>query len=119
MFHELNEMAAWEMVQKAIRNSGYHAEEEFEKLPEIVQKSVVSPSQLKEWALTENLNVEVVSSNFMRTYRVERARENERIKLSPDVLNMISKKNKGLIEIDKSRAQEIGKREQKENIGSI
>ena len=55
----------------------------------------------------------------MRTYRVERARENERIKLSPDVLNMISKKNKGLIEIDKSRAQEIGKREQKENIGSI
>ena len=117
--NELNEMAAWEMVQKAIRNSGYHAEEEFEKLPEIVQKSVVSPSQLKEWALTENLNVEVVSSNFKRTYRVERARENERIKLSPDVLNMISKKNKGLIEIDKSRAQEIGKREQKENIGSI
>lgn len=89
---ELNEMAAWEMVQKAIRNSGYHAKEEFEKLPEIVQKSVISPGQLREWALTENLNIEVVSSNFMRTYRAEQAREKERKKLSPDLLNLISHK---------------------------
>lgn len=87
--NEINEMAAWSMVQKAIKNSGYHAEEEFKKLPEIVQKVVSSPGQLKEWALTENLNVEVVSSNFMRTYRLQVSKEKENRKLNPDMLKIM------------------------------
>lgn len=86
---EVNEMEAWSMVQKAIKNSAYHAEEEFKKLPEIVQKAVPSPGQLKEWALTENLNVEVVSSNFMRTYRSQVAKEKENRKLNPDMLKIM------------------------------
>lgn len=38
------------------RNSGYHAEEEFARLPELIQKAVSSPGQLREWALSENVD---------------------------------------------------------------
>lgn len=91
---ELNEMAAWEMVQKALRNSIYNSEEEFKKLPTIVQKTIVSPRQLYEWAIMDNIDGNgwnVMQSNFMRTYRAEQTREKERKKLSSDVLRIIEK----------------------------
>lgn len=66
---ELNEMEAWSMVQKAIKNSAYDYLEEYKKLPAMVQKAVGGPHCLKEWAMTEHLNKEVVGSNFMRNYR--------------------------------------------------
>ncbi len=96
---ELNEMAAWEMVQKALRNSIYNFEEEFKKLPPIVQKTIVSPMQLYEWAIMDNIDGNgwnVMQSNFMRTYRAEQAREKERKKLSPDVLRIIEKATKNI-----------------------
>lgn len=89
---ELNETEAWEKVSKAIRNSGYHAEEEFARLPKLIQKAVSSPGQLREWALSENVDGtwwSVVQSNFQRTYRAEVQREQERRKLSPDLLKIM------------------------------
>ena len=44
---ELNEMEAWALVSKAIRNSTYNSVEEFAKLPPLVQKSVGLPDQLR------------------------------------------------------------------------
>ena len=41
-----SETHAWNMVYKALGNSGQHAEEEFSKLPEVVQRAVHSPGQL-------------------------------------------------------------------------
>lgn len=89
---ELNEFAAWQMVLKAMRNSIYHSEEEFAKLPSAVQKAVVSPGQLREWAMAEDIDgtwMNVTQSNFMRTYRVEAAKEKEMQKLSPDLLKLV------------------------------
>lgn len=89
---ELNEMAAWGMVQKALRRCGYYAEEEFEKLPPVVQKAIVSPGQLKEWATMEDIDgraLNVMQSNFMRTFRVEQERQKEKDKLSPDLSKLI------------------------------
>ena len=89
---ELNETEAWNLVSRAIWNSIYHAEEEFSKLPEIVQKAVSSPGQLEEWAKSGNIDGtwwSVVQSNFQRTYRAEVQREQERRKLSPDLLKII------------------------------
>lgn len=91
---DVNEMVAWNMVLKAIRNSGYHAEEEFAKLPKPVQRAAVSPSQLREWALTENMNIEVVSSNFMRAYRIELERQKEIMKLQPEFRKRLESKDK-------------------------
>lgn len=91
---DVNEMVAWNMVLKAIRNSGYHAEEEFAKLPKPVQRAAVSPGQLREWALTENMNIEVVSSNFMRAYRIELERQKEIMKLQPEFRKRLESKDK-------------------------
>lgn len=91
---ELNEMEAWSLVSKAIRNSGYNSVEEFVKLPPIVQKAVGLPSQLRTWALDENYNEEVISSNFIKCYRTELARERELQKMPKAVRDMIAKVNK-------------------------
>lgn len=90
----LNEMEAWGLVQKAVRNSTYHAEEEFQKLPEIVQRSIVSPGQLREWATMESIDgraLNVMQSNFMRTYRAEVERVKNKNKLSPDIQKLMEK----------------------------
>lgn len=89
---EINEMAAWGMVLKAVRNSGYHSEEEFAKLPPIVQRAVVNPAQLMEWATMEDLDgtgLNVIQSNFMRTYRREVEKAKEVSKLSPDLMKLV------------------------------
>lgn len=80
--NELNEMEAWSLVSKAIRNGYYGAEEEFEKLPEMVQKAVGNPSNLRAWAHTDEQSIEnVVQSNFMRTYRSVAKKQYEQEKI--------------------------------------
>lgn len=74
---ELNEMEAWALVSKAIRNSGYNSVDEYAKLPILVQKAVGLPDQLRIWAIDENYNEEVVMSQFQRCYRTECARQYE------------------------------------------
>lgn len=91
---ELNEMAAWGLVLKAMRNSIYHSDEEFAKLPRLVQKAVVSPGQLREWAMAEDVDgtwMNVTQSNFMRTYRAELSQEKVLEKLPPDILKLTGK----------------------------
>lgn len=92
---ELNEMEAWALVQKAICNSTYNSVEEFEKLPPLVQKAVGLPSSLREWAMTENLNKEVITSNFQRAYKIELQRHKELQKMPQNVRALIEKANIG------------------------
>ena len=85
---QLNEMEAWSLVSKAIRNGYYGAEEEFAKLPEVVQKAVGNPANLRAWSHTDEQSIEnVVQSNFFRTYRAVVKRESESAKL-PDSLRL-------------------------------
>ena len=78
MPNELSETQAWELVSKALRNSTYNAESEFEKLPPVIQKTVGSPTQLRNWGQTDLSSIEnVVQSNFMRSYREIAKREKE------------------------------------------
>ena len=86
---ELNEMEAWALVCDALSNCGYNYAEEYAKLPPLVQKAVGLPTQLQTWALTENLNKDVVGSNFMRCYRIEVERQNEISKMPKDVREML------------------------------
>lgn len=91
---ELNEMEAWSLVSKAIRNSIYNAAEEYAKLPQIVQKAVGLPSQLMQWAIDDSYNESVVSSNFMRCYRIELAREKE-LSMLPEDARQIAQNGSG------------------------
>ncbi len=87
---QMTEQEAWNLISKAMRNSTYHASEEFEKLPEILKQLVGGPSQLKEWALMEGKEVQtVVSSNLMRSYKVKAAKEKEYQSLPGDVKKLI------------------------------
>ena len=86
---ELNEMEAWAIVSKTIRNSAYNSVEEFAKLPPLVQKAVGLPNQLRQWALDENFNEQVTSSNFMRCYRAELNRQQEIVRMPSEVRQLI------------------------------
>lgn len=75
---EMTELEAWGLVQKALRNGYYGAQEEFDKLPPVVQRLVGSPNQLREWSLMDSETVSsVVASNFQRSYKVRAAKERE------------------------------------------
>lgn len=93
---ELSEMEAWSLVNQAISNSSNDYVEEFYKLPPIVQKCIGNSMQLHKWAMTENLNKEVVSSNFIRSYKVMVARQEEYMKMPQEIREVISTLSKNL-----------------------
>ena len=90
---ELNELEAWSIVRKALRNCGYNAEQEFAKLPTVVQKTVGTPQQLKIWACDSEFNENVVSSNFIKTYKTEVKRATELNKMPENVRKLIEMVN--------------------------
>lgn len=69
---EMTEQEAWTHIAKALRNSSYNAEEEFFKLPPILQDVVHAPQQLREWARMDEATVQsVVASNLQRSFRAK------------------------------------------------
>lgn len=86
----LNEMEAWAIVSKAIRNSSYHYVEEFLKLPSEIQRAVGTPEQLKIWAMDEDYNETVVMSNFQRAYRAQLVQNANMEKLPQQARTMIA-----------------------------
>lgn len=92
---ELNEMEAWSLVSKALRNGYYGAVEEFDRLPPLVQKAVGSPDNLRNWSQTDIKAIEtVIQSNFMRSYEAIVKREYEIKKMPADVQALIEDVNK-------------------------
>lgn len=89
----MTEVEAWQIVSRAVRNSGYmeNAKAEHEKLPELI-KRMVKPEQLREWALQDAASLQtVVASNFMRSFR-EKSMQAERYEMLPaDVRKAIEK----------------------------
>lgn len=86
---ELDGMAAWGLVSKALRNGTYGAVEEFNKLPPLVKQAVGMPDNLKNWATSDYQTIEtVIQSNFLRTYEVIVKRETE-ISRMPDNIKLL------------------------------
>ena len=112
---ELNELQAWGLVRKAINNSGYHSEEEFAKLPPLVQKAVGTPGQLKQWGMSDIESIETVAqSNFMRTYRAVAKREDEVSRMPIEIRHLIQQNEpKIMIEYTSVKAIEDKNREWK------
>lgn len=112
---ELNELQAWGLVRKAINNSGYHSEEEFAKLPPLVQKAVGTPGQLKQWGMSDIESIETVAqSNFMRTYRAVAKREDEVSRMPKEIRQLIQQNEpKIMIEYTSVKAIEDKNREWK------
>lgn len=87
----LPETAAWALVRKAIVDSIYHANEQFDALPETV-RACVTPDLLREWAMDESANEQVIASNFMRSYRQAVKYQKELDALPEDVKKLIEDK---------------------------
>ena len=70
---DVNGEEAWDKVLKALRNSSYHAEEEFEKLPEVIKKAIGgNPGCLRTLAVMDmNTLNSVEKSHFLRAYAEE------------------------------------------------
>lgn len=75
---ELSPEEAWTLVNKALRNSTYNSGTEFEKLPEIVQKALGSPSRLKVLSSEDEVFLQTsIAAQFKREYQywADKARE--------------------------------------------
>ena len=91
---ELDGMAAWGLVSKALRNGTYGAVEEFNKLPPLVKQAVGMPDNLKNWATSDYQTIEtVIQSNFLRTYEVIVKRETEINRMPDNIKSLIEKTN--------------------------
>ena len=89
---ELSDSQAWALVSKAISNSGYHAKEEFEKLPKIIQDIVGSPNVLKQWSQTDVKVLKDISESFMWSYKNELSKQKE-IRRMPNEARVLIEKN--------------------------
>lgn len=91
---ELDGMAAWGLVSKALRNGAYGAVEEFNKLPPLVKQAVGMPDNLKNWATSDYQTIEtVIQSNFLRTYETIVKRANEINRMPDNIKSLIEKTN--------------------------
>lgn len=74
---------AWSLVYKAICNSAYKSEEEFEKLPAMAQKAVGSADNLRSQAIDADFNLGVAQSQFIKAYNslVERQKNDYTLKI--------------------------------------
>lgn len=92
---QMTEGEAWYLVKQAIQGANYHAEENFEKLPPLIQKAIGGPSMLRQWGMTDTEEVNtVVMSNFQRAYRSLAERERFEQKVPAQLSELV----KGLVE---------------------
>lgn len=97
--NEMTEVEAWGLVRKAISNSGYNSEREFNKLPRAIQKAIGNAEVLKNWSQETIDGIEkVIGSNFMRSYRASCDRQREYKALPTEVKNLLDSKG-GIKEI--------------------
>jgi len=87
---QMTEMEAWNLVQRAISNSSYNSQEEFEKLPDSIKRAVGSPENLKSWALLplDEVNT-VIQSNVMRSFRTVQKQEEEALMLPSNIQEQV------------------------------
>lgn len=89
----MTEQEAWNTLYKAICNSGYNAQYEYDHLP-LEIKPLCTPSQLREWGMMniETLNT-VVASNFMRSFKAKEKQRTDYAKLPNETKSLISELN--------------------------
>lgn len=82
--NRLTEQEAWGYIKRALPNASVQAKYDWERFPKEVQE-LCTPKDLVDWALnyTEDKIDTVISSNFMRSYRVK-VTQNQQQELLPN-----------------------------------
>lgn len=66
----------WTPIYKAICNSAYNSKEEWNKLPQELQKCC-TPEQLKVWAMSSNDDIQWIKKEVVGEYRQRETRQQE------------------------------------------
>lgn len=98
-YSESDAITAWTQVRKAIKRGIYYAEEDFYSLPELAQKVVGYPEQIRSWAQMEAKEIDtVVWSNFKKSYETLQNRKQEQAMLSRSMQSLIQNTEQAMIE---------------------
>lgn len=102
---------AFALVRKATRNSNYHAEEEFDKLPKIVQDAVGTYQNLQAWGGMDIGEFETVQkSHFVRIYNALVAREKSEERLPGNIRGVVeAARTNPTLDVIKNPAKRIDK----------
>lgn len=87
---EMSPGEAWALYIKAVRNGTYGAEEEFAKLPALIQKTIGSPTALRDAATSEDYNHDVEKALFERKYTAELSRARDAAKIPARVRDVLT-----------------------------
>ena len=88
---ELTDGEAWYLVKKAMNGSAWHSQENFDKLPPLVQRAIGSPSVLRQWGMTDSDEVNtVIMSNFQRTYNALISKQEFNNKIPPKLSQLVT-----------------------------
>lgn len=119
-----SEMDAWGMVQHAVGNSSYNAQDEFSRLPPDIRDALGRPEVLKEMAMDESYfdHSGVYQSNFLKSYRAIQERRKQDAQYSPEIRTAINDARKNatvyVLPAD-SQAAEDARREQADEAAQI
>ena len=90
-------IAAWQRVRKALRNGNYGAEEEYEKLPPMIQKALGGASTIRAWSNVPSETLESVQmSQFIKAYNSVINRDEQDRKV-PDAVKIAMKESELLL----------------------
>lgn len=88
---ELDEQEAWLLARNAMRHNGEQARKEFNKLPEVVKKTIGDYGQLISWALADTSQLSYIQQKFFKDF--SKTKEIEKNKF----VNQLTTSNKKLI----------------------
>lgn len=94
---QMTGLEAWGIVRKAISRGNYYAKEDFEKMPESVQKAIGNYEQIRVWASDTEYNEGVAQSNFLRSYHTVVERQKRQEAIPEDVKALIGQMQTKLI----------------------
>lgn len=88
--NDLMPIELWNKVKKAISNSSYNSEKEFNSLPPICQRWLGSPKTLREYAQNDSdTNNTVVKGQFLKQIETMREREIEISRYTPEIKSIL------------------------------
>lgn len=118
---DISEVEAWGKVSKAICNSLYHSEEEFAKLPKLIQQTLGNHIRLRELAELDAGQLQTVeASNFMRSYRAKLEAHKREMQLNDSLrlsISQMRQKNTPTLEVHEVEHKGIGVHESEEWVG--
>lgn len=86
----IDAQGAWSLVKKALRRSGWYAQEEFESLPTEVQDYIGDAQTLHEWSQMDTQTLDsVVASNFLKNFKARTEKKKEFDMLPSEIKQMI------------------------------